>query len=131
MCRATPYYIYAREREDLVGQYFKPVFGHDKGVFPLCRGQFVFGHDGPAILFVNKDLPRAHIDHRFDGKNHTRHKEHAVAACVPMLHLGLFVKLQSHAVPTEIAHHAETVFVGVSGYGLANVADEATQKKLF
>ena len=98
---------------------------HQERVLPLCGRQLVFRHHGPAVFFVDKHFPRAHVYHRLDGKHHARHEKHTLAVRVVVVHFGFFVKFQPNAVSAECAYHAEAVFMGVARYGLADVAHEA------
>ena len=93
-------------------------------MFPLCRGQFIFGHYGPAVFFVDKHVAVAHVNHGFDGKYHAGNEEHAVMTGVIMIHFGFFVKLQSDSVSAEFAYDGKTVFACVLLDGLADIADK-------
>ena len=52
---------------------------HKESVLPLCGGQFVLSDDRPAIGAVDKDFPRAHVDHRLNGEHHAWDEQHTCA----------------------------------------------------
>ena len=107
-----------------IGQYFEAVFGHEEGVFPLGRRFFVIGDDCPPVVFVDEHMPVAHVDHGFDGEDHTRDEQHAGAFTSEVEHFRLFVERKPHAMSAEVAHDREAVFLGMPLYGVADVADK-------
>ena len=109
---------------NLMRQYFQTCLGHKEGVFPLGRGQFILGDDRPAVGAVDKDLPRAHIDHRLDGEHHAWDEQHSRALLAIMQHLGVVVELEAHTMAAGVAHHAEAVLVGVLLDGIADITDK-------
>ena len=82
----------------------------DDGVFPLRRRFFVLGHDSPAILLVDEDIGHSHVEHRFDGEDHTGDDEHTTVANAHMLYFRLLVKFEADSMTTEVSDHREMVF---------------------
>ena len=104
-------------------QDFHSGLGDEEGVFPLRGGEFVFGDDGPTVFFIDENVGDAHVDHRFNGENHARHEEHALSAGVVVVHLRIFVKLQSDAMTAKVTNDTEAVATGKRLNGTTNVAD--------
>ena len=71
------------------------MFCHEEGVLPLCARQFIARDNFPSglVVSIDKHLPRSHVDHRFDSKDHSRNEQHALAAITEVGHIGLFMEL--------------------------------------
>ena len=107
----------------LLCQYLVSVFGDKNHAFPLGGRQTVVRAHRPAVGFVNEYLVAAHVNHRFDGERHARYYQHARAAFAEVLHVRLFVKLDTHAMPAKVAHHAVAVLLGMLLDGGAYVTE--------
>ena len=103
------------------------MFCHHQRVFPLCAGLFVFTYHLPSVWIVGiyKHLPCAHVYHWLDGKYHAWHQQHACAAMSVVVHIGLLVEFQSHAMSGQIAHDAIAIRLTVLLDGVTYVAHKA------
>ena len=71
------------------------MFRHHECVLPLGTRFLVLRDDFPAIgiIGIDKNAPSTHVDHRLDGKHHTRNEYHAVATLFEMRHVRLFMEV--------------------------------------
>ena len=86
---------------------------HHQRMFPLCTWQLILRDDLPSVwvVLIDKHAPRPHVNHRFDGEHHARHKQHTRTAMPEMSHIGLLVELQSNAMSTEVTYHTIIIFL--------------------
>ena len=96
-------------------------------MLPLRARQLVARYYFPSVLVIGiyKHLPCAHVNHGFDGKHHARNEQHALSSTSKVRYLWLFMELQTHSMPAQVANHTVMVLIRVLRNGVSDVANKA------
>ena len=70
------------------------------------------------------------IDHWLDGKNHSRSQHGVGSFFSDISDPWVLVKLESNSVSANLTNHGVAVFVGMVGYRLCNIPQEAPRLDL-
>ena len=106
----------------LFGQYFDAVFLYQYHVLDLCGKTVIDRIDCPVVILVHKKVRTAFVDHRLDGKHHTRNKEHLTSLWCNVTYERIFVKFKSDPVTTDLFYNGITIGLCVRIDGIGNVA---------
>ena len=96
-------------------------------MFPLGTWEFILRDDGPVVIFVHKDAPVTHVDHRFDGEDHAWNQQHTATFLAIMHDVGVFMKCITHPMSTKVSHDGKTVLMGMLGNRISDVANKAVR----
>jgi len=88
------------------GQDFRPVFCHQNCVFKLSRQRPVDCAYSPLVFLVDTCLPRANIQHRFDGEASSGTQEISIRLQRwEMRNTGFLMKIATDSVALILANN--------------------------
>ena len=64
----------------------------------------------------------SHINHRFNGENHSRYHEHTCSGFLDISHPGVLMKLQSYPVSADFSYHGIAVRVRMLIHRLTHIS---------
>ena len=98
------------------------VFRDENHIFDLGGKSVVHGINGPSVVFVNKEVRRALVDHRLDREHHTRNKKHLASFRCDIADERILMKFQSDPVSADVFHDRVAVRLCVAVDRISDIA---------
>ena len=101
------------------------LIGHQYHQLPLCGRAAILGIDLPLVVDVGADIGFAHVDHRFNGKDHTRSHNHLCSLWCYIADIWIFMEFQANTVTANVRNNGVSVHIGMFTDSVANVTQES------